>query len=60
MKANPKISMYISESYKYYMKNITTIVVEKEVRDKLKKLGSKGETYNKIINRLIKNADNKI
>jgi hypothetical protein len=56
MKANPKIS----ESYKYYMKNITTIVVEKEVKDKLKKLGSKGETYNKIINRLIKNADNKI
>jgi len=40
-------------SYKYYMKNITTIVIEKSIRDKLKELGKKGETYNAIIKGLI-------
>ncbi|MHA1836145.1 MAG: DUF7557 family protein, partial [Candidatus Odinarchaeia archaeon] len=31
------------------MKDITTIVIEKKIRDKLKELGKKGETYNDII-----------
>jgi len=35
------------------MEDITTIVVERKVRDKLKELGKKGETYNDIIKRLI-------
>lgn len=35
------------------MKDITTIVIEKIVRDNLKELGKKGETYNDIIKRLI-------
>ena len=37
------------------MENITTIVLEKEVRDDLKGLGKKGETYNDILKRLIEN-----
>lgn len=35
------------------MKDITTIVVEKAVRDTLKGIGKKGESYNDIIKRLI-------
>ncbi len=35
------------------MSEITTIIIEKEVRDKLKEIGKKGETYNDIIKRLI-------
>lgn len=31
----------------------TTIVVKKETRDRLKKIGKKGESYDDIINRLI-------
>jgi len=43
------------------MKNPTTIQIEKETRDKIRKLRiTKRETYEEIINRLIKNADNKI
>ena len=42
------------------MKDITTIVVEKKVRNKLKEIGRKNETYNDVIKRLMKNADNKI
>jgi hypothetical protein len=33
--------------------NITTIPIDKSVRDELKNLGKKGETYNTIIRRLI-------
>ena len=35
------------------MKNITTIVIEKNVRDKLKSMGTKGDTYNDLIKELI-------
>lgn len=42
----------------YCMENITTIVVERGVRDALKEFGKKGDTYNDIIKRLIKNATN--
>jgi len=38
------------------MENITTIVIEKDVRDMLKKLGKKGDTYNDVIRGLLKNA----
>ena len=38
------------------MENITTIQVEKEVKDVLKKMGRKGDTYNEIIKRLIKKS----
>ncbi len=31
----------------------TSIQIEEETRDKLRKLGIKGETYDQIINRLI-------
>jgi len=34
--------------------DITTIQVLKDTREKLKELGSKGETYDEIIQRLIK------
>lgn len=35
---------------------ITTIRVAEETREKLKELGKKGETYDKIIKELIKKA----
>jgi len=41
------------------MNDITTIVIERETRDKLKKIGKKGETYNDIIKRLIENNETK-
>lgn len=34
----------------------TTIAVSEDVRDQLKEFGSKGETYDKIISRLLSNA----
>lgn len=34
--------------------NVTTIVVKKETRNALKKIGLKGETYDEIISGLIK------
>ena len=37
-------------------KEITTIQISKETRDKLKELGKKGETYDEIIKRLLKLA----
>lgn len=37
-------------------KNITTIQISKTIRDKLKELGKKGETYDEIIGRLIKTS----
>jgi len=39
------------------MGNTTTIQVEKEVKDILKKMGRKGDTYNEIIKRLIKRSE---
>lgn len=35
----------------------TTIAVSKETRDYLRELGSKGETYDQIIRRLVRDAD---
>jgi len=40
-------------------KDITTIQISKTLRDKLKELGKKGETYNEIIERLLKLAESK-
>lgn len=34
----------------------TSIMVEKSTRDKLNRIGVRGETYDAIINRLLKNA----
>lgn len=34
----------------------TTIAVSPEIRDQIKEFGSKGETYDKILARLLKNA----
>jgi len=39
------------------MENTTTIQVEKEVKDMLKRMGRKGDTYNEIIKRLIKKSE---
>jgi len=39
------------------MGNTTTIQVEREVKDVLKKMGRKGDTYNEIIKRLIKRSE---
>ena len=36
------------------MKDITTICIEKTLREELKGMGEKGETYNDIIRKLIK------
>ncbi|WXG39836.1 MAG: hypothetical protein WED07_03260 [Candidatus Freyarchaeum deiterrae] len=38
--------------------DLTTIQLSKSVREQLKKLGRKGETYDDIIRRLIKTAKN--
>lgn len=38
-------------------KDVTTIQVSKHVRDKLKALGKKGETYDEILEKLIKLAE---
>jgi hypothetical protein len=37
----------------------TTVIIETQTRDELKKLGQKGETYNQIINDLIRVKRNK-
>lgn len=34
--------------------NITTILVSTQVRDKLKAMGKKGETYDTILRRILK------
>ncbi|MCD6480956.1 MAG: hypothetical protein J7L31_01625 [Thermoplasmata archaeon] len=39
------------------MKDVTTIQVDKELRDMLKKMGKKGDTYSDIIRRLIKKTE---
>lgn len=36
------------------MKYITTIVIEKDLRDKLLKMGKKGDSYNDIVRELLK------
>jgi len=40
-------------------KDITTIQISKIIRDRLKELGKKGETYDEIIERLLKLAETK-
>ncbi len=39
------------------MSEITTIPITKEVRDMLKSYGSKGETYDNILRRMMKQVD---
>ena len=39
------------------MNEITTIPVTKEVRDMLKSYGTKGETYDNILRRIMKQVD---
>jgi len=39
--------------------NATTVQLSKETRDQLKELGKKGETYDEIIRRLLKLAEQK-
>jgi len=39
------------------MNEMTTIPVTKEVRDMLKSYGSKGETYDNILRRIMKQVD---
>lgn len=41
----------------YVAKDLTTIQITKAVREELKQLGRKGETYDEIIRRLIKIAN---
>ncbi len=36
---------------------LTTIPVSKEVRDRLKRLATKGETYDELLRRLIKDGE---
>jgi hypothetical protein len=38
-------------------KDVTTVRISTELRDKLKRLGVKGETYEDIIERLVKIAE---
>ena len=40
------------------MNEITTIPITKEVRDMLKSYGLKGETYDTILRRIMKQVDN--
>jgi transcriptional regulator len=40
-------------------KDITTIQISKSIRDRLKELGKKGETYDEIIERLLLSAEKK-
>jgi len=38
-------------------KDVTTVRISTELRDRLKKLGIKGETYEDVIRRLVKVAE---
>jgi SOS response regulatory protein OraA/RecX len=38
-------------------KDVTTVRISTELRDRLKKLGVKGETYEDVIQRLVKVAE---
>jgi len=40
-------------------KDVTTVRISTELRDKLKKLGVKGDTYEDIIQRLLERAEKK-
>ena len=40
--------------------SLTTIPISKEVRDRLKRLASKDETYDKLLRRLIEDAEKRI
>lgn len=42
------------------MSEVTTIPVTKDVRDRLKQYGMKGETYNDILKRLMDEVDYKL
>ena len=42
---------------KIIMNEVTTIPVTKDVRDRLKQYGMKGETYNDILKRLMDEVD---
>ncbi len=39
---------------------ITTIAVEKNVKEKIKEFGNKGETFSQIVERLLESANNRI
>jgi hypothetical protein len=39
------------------MMSLTTIPVSKEIRDQLRRLASKGETYDDLLRRLIEDAE---
>ncbi|MFA5896654.1 MAG: hypothetical protein WC985_07090 [Thermoplasmata archaeon] len=40
--------------------SLTTIPVSKEVRDRLKRLASKGETYDALLRRLVEDAETRL
>ena len=42
------------------MQSLTTIPVSRATRDKLKRLGSKGETYDAILRRLLESAEDRL
>ena len=42
--------------YNTYNMEITTIAITKDIKEKIKEFGSKGESYTEIIERLIKSA----
>lgn len=42
------------------MMGTTTIPVSPEVRDRLKRLASKGETYDELLRRLVKDAEGRL
>jgi hypothetical protein len=39
------------------IKDVTTIQISRKIRDRLKELGKKGETYETIIERLLKKSE---
>ena len=39
------------------VRDVTTVRISTELRDKLKKLGVKGETYEDVIQRLVEKAE---
>ena len=44
------------KTYNTYNMEITTIAITKDIKEKIKEFGSKGESYTEIIERLIKSA----
>lgn len=55
--ANLKVKSYNCYVVLCVTKDLTTIQLSKTVRERLKKLGKKGETYDDIIRRLIEIAE---